>query len=193
MKNGETKMKAWSKTLLSVYRYLESITGAIDNLIVKKGVNSMFYTDKRGLTTYDCANDIIELTDRKINLINLKVLVEDGLNKLPFEQKRVLMLFYVDGLKTTEVTKLMGCVERTFFRKKDEAIVAFGKNLKCMGFDEIRLSQMFGKEKWLSNLLVKNQQHEALGKLGKELPEYNFLKNVIKELSQINFQKSYGY
>lgn len=186
-------MKAWSKTLLSVYRYLEPITGAIDNLIIKKGVNSMFYTDKRGLNTYDCANEIIELTERKINLINLKVLVEDGLNKLPFEQKRVLMLFYVDGLKTAEVTKVMGCVERTFFRKKDEAIVAFGRKLKCMGFDEVKLSQMFGKEKWLSNLLNKNQQHEALGKLGKELPEYNFLKNVIKELSQINFQKSYGY
>lgn len=193
MKNGETEMKVWSKTLLSVYRYLEAITKAIDNLIVKKGVNSMFYTDRRGLNTYDCANDIIELTDRKINLINLKVLVEDGLNKLPFEQKRVLMLFYVDGLKTVEVTKLMGCVERTFFRKKDEAIVAFGKNLRCMGFDENRLCQMFGKEKWLRDLLTKNQQREAVGKMSKELPEYNFLKNVIKELNQLNFQKSYGF
>lgn len=186
-------MKVWSKTLLSVYRYLEPITSAIDNLIVKKGVNSMFYTDKRGFTTYDCASEIIELTDRKINLINLKVLVDDGLNKLPFEQKRVLMLFYIDGLKTTEITKLMGCVERTFFRKKDEAIVAFGKNLKCMGFDESRLSQMFGKEKWLRELLTKNQQHEALGKISKELPEYNFLKKVMKELNNINFQKSYVF
>lgn len=186
-------MKVWSKTLLSVYRYLEAITGAIDNLIVKKGVNSMFYTDRRGLNTYDCANEIIELTERKINLINLKVLVEDGLNKLSFEHKRILMLFYVDGLKTTEVTTVMGCVERTFFRKKDEAVVAFGKNLRCMGFDEYRLSQMFEKEKWLRDLLTKNQQRETLGKISKELPEYNFLKKVIKELNNINFQKSYVY
>lgn len=186
-------MKVWSKTLLSVYKHLESITGAIDNLIVKKGINSMFYTDRRGLTTYDCASEIIELTDRKINLINLKVLVEDGLNKLPFEHKRVLMLFYVDGLKSSEVTKLMGCSERTFFRKKDEAIVAFGKNLKCMGFDEVRLSYMFRKEKWLNDLLTKNQQREAVGGLSKEMPKYNFIKRVIKELSGLKLKQSYGY
>ncbi len=186
-------MKVWSKTVLSVYRYLEALSKALDNLIIKKSVNSMFYTNSRGISAYDCASEIIELTQRKINLINIKVLVEDALNKLSFEHKRILMLCYVDGLKTSEITKLMGCVERTYFRKKDEALVGFGKAIKCMGIDERALDEMFGKEKWLRDLHDKNSEREAVGRLHKDVPEYNFLKKVIKELSKVNLQTSYGY
>ena len=36
MKNDEL----WAKTLLSVYRYLERIAGAIDKIILRSGLNS---------------------------------------------------------------------------------------------------------------------------------------------------------
>lgn len=187
-------MKVWSKTLLSVYRYLGSLSKALDNLIVKKSVNSMFYTNSRGHNTYDCASEIIELTQRKVNLINLKVLVDDALSKMSYENKRILILYYVDGLKTSQIAKIMGCVDRTFFRKKDEAVISFGRTLKNMGINEEKLSQMFGKEKWLNEFFVKNQVREKSSKTAKQVPEYNFLKKVIRELSCVNFKKSsYGY
>ena len=67
-------MKIWSKTILSVYKYLEALANSIDDLVMKKSINSAFYSSYRFYSCYDVANKIMQLTERKINLINIKVL-----------------------------------------------------------------------------------------------------------------------
>lgn len=186
-------MKVWSKTVLSIYRYLESLSKAIDNLIVKKSVNSMFYTNSRGNSTYDCASEIIELTQRKVNLINIKVMVDDGLHNLSFEHKRILMLCYVDGLSTKEMMRVMGCSARTFFRKKEESLVAFAKTLRAMGIDEAKLSSMFENEKWLKDLHDQNKQNQTASAPNRGTVQPNFLKKVMREIGKVNYSRGYGF
>lgn len=70
----------WGKTLLSLYRHLGAISNSIDNLIKRIGINSAFNHSVYN-SAYVDSNKIIELTERKIKIINLKVLIEKALDR----------------------------------------------------------------------------------------------------------------
>ena len=184
-------MKTWSKTILSVYKYLEALSKSLDNLILKKSVNSMFYYNGRGNTTYDLANEIILLTERRVNLINLKVIVENALDKIPLNERKLLILFFVDNVRTDKIAELMGYCDRTFFRKKNEAIESFSKAVVKNGITKERLNEMFGKEKWLMDLYKKNTATDSIRALNPSDCNYGFLKRVIKELSNVSINSGY--
>ena len=190
MKKGKT-MKTWSKTILSVYKYLEALSKSLDNLILKKSINSMFYNNGRGSSTYDLTNEIILLTERRINLINLKVIVECALEKLPLNEKKLLTLFFIDNVRTDKIAQLMGYCDRTFFRKKNEAIDNFSKVVLKNGITKDKLNEMFGKEKWLMDLYKKNHTIEGIRGLKVSDQNYGFLKRVIKELSNVSIKSEY--
>ena len=76
----------WGKTLLSVYRHLQTMANSIDNLIKRIGINSAFNNSVYNSTMLD-SNKIIELTERKIKIINLKVIIEKSLNALSESNK----------------------------------------------------------------------------------------------------------
>ena len=66
----------WAKTILSSYRYLERIAGAIDKMVESSGINSR---DMSGVAfsnnnILSLAEKMIDLSERKVKLINLKVL-----------------------------------------------------------------------------------------------------------------------
>ena len=151
-------MKTWSKTILSVYKYLEALSNSIDNLVLKKSINSSFYNNGRYSSCYECVNKIMQLTDRKINLINIKVLVDDTLSMMSIPQRQLLALCYMDNVKSEEVAEMMHISLRTFFRKKDEALTNFSKRLLMQGFTKEKLESMFCGEGWLNSLYERNQQ-----------------------------------
>ena len=153
-------MKAWSKTILSVYKYLEALSNSIDNLVLKKSINSAFYNNGRYNSCYDCANRIMQLTERKVNLINIKVLVDDTLKQMTVNQRQLLALCYMDNAKSEEIAEMMNVSIRTFFRKKNEALNSFAKNLAIKGFTSEKLEGMFCGESWLNNLYIRNKELE---------------------------------
>lgn len=177
-------MKTWSKTILSVYKYLEALSNSIDDLVYKKSINSAFYSNGRYNTCYDCANRIMQLTERKVNLINLKVIVDDTLNMMPLHQRQILALSYIDNAKNEDIAELMHISIRTFFRKKNEALQCFAKNLLLQGFNVEKLEMMFGGEYWLKNLYNRNQQLEDSKEF--RISQYNkqkFFKSVLNEFN----------
>ena len=92
-------MKYWSRSVLSIYKYLETMSNTIDKLVIDMGKNSNSPILQKFQSTYCQASKIIELIDRKRKMINLKVAVEETLNKLDKTHKRILMLVFVDGLR----------------------------------------------------------------------------------------------
>lgn len=175
-------MEILCKTILSVYKYLGAISGAIDNLVIKKSVNSSFYNNGRFSSAYDCANEIMELTDRKVNLINLKVLTEDCLMELQPLERKVLSLLFLDNVKRESICEVLEISTRTFFRKRNEGIVAFEKSLCRRGYNKEKILAMFEKEKWLINLYKKNG-----GVIGQNSPlfyansnDFRFINNIMK-------------
>ena len=77
--------KLWSKAILSSYNYLERLCNSIDKLVENMAVNSYFSTNlKYGANSVeDLSKKIINLSNRKIDYINLKVLTEQALKQMP--------------------------------------------------------------------------------------------------------------
>ena len=75
------KENCWSKTLLGVYNYLETIAGAIDKITMKTALNSFQFSKNNyeKNNVYNISNKLIDLSERKITLINLKILVVECL------------------------------------------------------------------------------------------------------------------
>ena len=111
-------MKYWSKSALSIYKYLEKMTDTIDKLIMDISTHSNSQTMQKNQTTFNQTRKIIEFLDRKRKMINLKVAVEESLDKLNKTDKRILGLVFIDGIKSEMVAQFLGVSLRTFFRKK---------------------------------------------------------------------------
>ena len=176
-------MKTWSKTILSIYKYLEALSNSIDDLVIKKSINSAFYNNGRFNNCYDCANKIMQLTDRKINLINIKVMVDDTFSKMPLKYRQLLALAYVDNVKSEKIAEIMHISLRTFFRKKNEALNSFSKNLVLQGYTPEKLESMFYGEHWLKNLYNKNQTLGEGELRFEEFNKYKFFKSVLREFN----------
>ncbi len=187
-------MIIWSKTILSVYRYLENISNAIDNLVRKKCIYSSFYSVGRGNDVYDYANKIIALSERKVQLINLKVITEEALMRLKPTDRKILLMFYVDGMKNKQIADVLNMPLRTLFRRKMLAINSFDAALKAMGYTDVKLNEMFSDEKWLNNVYSRTLKHELnTSREANELVnEYRLMKEVMHEFRSIG-SRYYNY
>ena len=181
-------MEIWSKTILSVYRYLDNIANAIDNLVRKKCINSSFYLSGRNADAYACTSKIIALTERKVQLINLKVITEQALMQLTPTERKILTLFYIDGVSSKDIANLLEISIRSFFRKKAQAVENFDRKLKFNGYTDAKLNDMFRGEHWLNTIYLRAKNCEQEGT---ELPmfdkinENRFMKQVMHEFNSI--------
>ena len=131
----EVAMKYWSKSSLSIYRYLEKMTNTLDKLILDLSKHSNNVSMIKNQTTYNQARKLIELLDRKRKMINLKVAVEDSLAGLNKIDRRILTLVFIDGAKSEMIAQILGVSLRTFFRKKVIALNKFNSQMIAKGFD----------------------------------------------------------
>lgn len=141
----------WAKTILTSYRYLERLADAIDSMIENRGLNSMFVSESNYAynNIYNLADKLIDLSERKIKLINLKVLTEDCLKKCGNSFAKLLISKYIDGKKNLEIAKLHNLSLRTFFRRLSDAEKRFEEVLAMKGFDKNKLESYLNSEKWI--------------------------------------------
>jgi len=144
---------AWAKTLLTIYKYLERITGAIDKIILQSAINSSnicgqnyYYNNIHAIS-----DKIINLSERKVLLINLKVLVDEILQSLPEKESVLLIGKFVEGFKCKEMVIQYDVSLRNMFRKIDGAVKMFSNKLNKMGFNDSKLSKMLKDEGWILN------------------------------------------
>ena len=152
------KQKIWAKTLLASYNSLETITNAVDNLVVTQGINSA----NNHLTTIENAEKIISLIQRKKLLVNLKVLVDSNIEKLDNLSARLLIMRYLDNIKPDICLEILKLTRRTYFRKLDRALEEFSLKLKLSGYTPAVLEQLVQKEHWIkehyNNFLKQEMQ-----------------------------------
>lgn len=162
----------WAKTILKSYRYLERIAGAIDRMVENRGLFSInmnsdnyYYNNISSV-----ADKIIELSERKIKLINLKILTEKALTKCGREPANLLISKYINGKSNDEIMTKNNFPPRTFFRKIEKAEAKFEKVLECMGFSYEYLEKYLCKEQWL--LVLKNRYEQTNGLKEISVPEF---------------------
>lgn len=151
---GEEEMKEeiiWTKTILTVYRYLERVSQAIDKIVVKSGLSSGNVYGQNYLynNVLSISQKIIDLSERKVTLINLKVLTEGIFKKLKAEDVAILVEKYVDGRKYKDIAERNNISLRTVYRRLDSAEEFFARILLARGFTPEKLSVMLENEKWI--------------------------------------------
>ena len=181
----------WGKTLLSLYRHLGAMANSIDNLIRRIGINSAFNHHVYNSTFVD-SNKIIELTERKIKIINLKVLIEKSLDNLKINDLKVLSLYYIDGLNYKKILEVLDVSERTFFRRKELAVARFAENLNNLGYGAHRLNEYLKNESWIKNTYyqVINSTSKVFGSK-KSNNQYKLMKLVLNDFGSNHLNKSF--
>ena len=99
------KLNLCAKTVLLVYRYLDRIADAIDRLVERRALNS-FYMSGIGCKDNNISNVaqyIIDLSQRKVKLINIKILTEMALDNCPILYSQILIEKYMDNDKACEI------------------------------------------------------------------------------------------
>ena len=188
---NKLKNEIWAKTLISIYRFLPAIADAVDNLIKKKTINSLYYNSNFQSSTYEIANNVIELTERKIKLINIKVILEQAITNLKLNDKKLLVLYYIDGVDKFDIMKIFNISQRTFFRRKELAIISLGKQLSALGYNSEKLSKYLKSEHWLINTYNKYASN-IFNPVKSDINAINYklLKNVVFEINN-PFKESY--
>lgn len=144
----------WGKTLLTVYRYLERIADAIDNIIEKQGLQhtSMLGSDALTHNTLALANKIIDLSERKVKLINIKLLVEKALSTINEKGAKILIMKYFDNASCEDILSALSLSRRTYFRRINEMEAAFEAGCSMFGFPMERLDSYLAGEDWILNV-----------------------------------------
>lgn len=169
-KKGDNLMKndlVWTKTILTVYRYLERIAGAMDKIMMQSALNSsnILGHNFHNNNIYSISQKLIDLSQRKITLINLKVLVEDTLKSINKTDAQILIERYIDSKKCKEMADKRDISMRTIFRKISLAEKAFDKRLHLKGYTSLRFDRWLCEEGWIKNVysqLSKNDEDFVL-------------------------------
>ena len=141
----------WAKTTLFSYPYLVKLADSIDRMVERKALYSFHVTSSNfsSNNVYDLANKLIELSERKIVLINLKVLVETALKNCCKEDAKLLVAKYIARKKSNEICERLNIPLRTYFRKVSIAENKFERELHKLGFPPSKLEEYLKDETWI--------------------------------------------
>lgn len=156
----------WSKTILQSYNYINRICRVIDKHVVEK--SSMSHLNSYGFDdTIMLTESIIDLIERKKNLIDLKYLVEDSVAFLDEDLKKVAVLYFLDRRTINEIADMLNVCKRTVNRLIDKAIKKCYKGFEKNGYNVERLIKTYSSEPWLVGMYNVNasKKHEPLIKV----------------------------
>lgn len=160
------KDDVWAKTMLIAYRYLAPISKAIDkvfNKTVKASFNmSGMYGDR--YSAENISNRLIKMTNKKVDYINLKVIIENALSKLKPQCSKLLILRYIKELNVTTICNLLNICERTLFRRLNKALAQFRECVKEIGYTTEKLEVVYLNDSFIKSIydLTKNNNTSAL-------------------------------
>lgn len=186
---GNMDLKIWGKTIMTIQRYLTRVTNAIDSLISKRALASGF-VNTRNLTkqnAYSVTKDIIDLSQRKINLINLNIICVNALKGIDALSSKILILKFIDGLHSSEIASLLGISDRTFFRKLNCAYSELEK-----WFINNHITNKFFENKckdegWIMEVFFRCKEENKKKKFS--LDDKNFFDNIIKIIKKNNINQ----
>ena len=140
-----------ARTLLSVYNHLEHVADSIDKMIEASAVGS-FYVSSSTFQKFGVeavVERIINLSSRKVTMINLKVLVENALSHCRDQSADILSMKFFEKKSGGEIIAQLHMPERTYFRKLDGALKEFACNLERLGFGESDIFNLIKGERWI--------------------------------------------
>ena len=176
-------MKYWSKSTLTIFRYVSAMCNSIDKNVLDLGNKSNSALSRKYNNIYHTTDKMIELIDRKRKMLNLKIASEDTVSRMTSTNKRIITLVFFDGVKSELVAQLLGISLRTFFRKKNDALKEFETILQAIGYDEEFFEREYSCEKWF---MAVYDEILAKGINFRDEIDTFVLNRVFKEISKIH-------
>ncbi len=181
------ELKIWAKTMLTVQRHLDRVTRALDKIILKKAVSSAFVTSKN-LMEQSCeriSKYIINLSQSKINLINLNTICVKSLKGIDKTSAKILILKHIDGKQSGEIASLLGLSNRTYFRRLNLAYEKIESWLLANGFSSSFFEQKYACEGWIMEVYNKNLEFFENPKQSEiSTIDVSFLKGIVSAISK---------
>ena len=144
----------WAKTAILSYKHLGVICDAIDRLVETIATKS-FYTSTKLLeinSIHSVSKKIIKLTDKKIDYINLKVLVEKIFTKLKPNRAKILVLKYIHNLPIEKIQEVLNISYRSCYRTLKLGIEDFASLMLDFGYTQEKMEILFIGDEFLNSI-----------------------------------------
>lgn len=179
-------IKIWCKSFLSIYHIIPNIVNSIDRLVLLKGVNSAFYSQSQSNSTLKQLDGVISLSQKKISLINLKVLTDEILLEMDTKNSKLLILRFIDNINCKKAIELSNMPRRTYFRALNRALKEFESLFYRKILSNKFLYDAFLKEDCLEDVFEKINLFERESKSEDYFVDYadklcSFIVNRIKK------------
>lgn len=119
------KIKIWCKAFLNIYHIIPNIVNSIDKLVLLKGVNSSYFCNGQINSTLSQFESIMSLTQKKVCLINLKVLTDEVLLEMKKDSSKLLILRFINNVGCKKAIELSNKPRRSYFRALNRALKEF--------------------------------------------------------------------
>lgn len=150
-----------SKTLISAYRFIEKNCDLIDEFVYRHSIN--FGPSPEYYSTFDVANNIIDLIERKNRLINLKLMIDQLIDALSIEDKKIILAKMRYNLSMRTISKMFEIPSlRTAFRRMNKALQNFTMQANNSRYRD-RLEHVIDDEYWISNIRKSIQEINICG------------------------------
>ncbi len=144
----------WAKTTILSYKHLGVICDAIDKLVETIATKS-FYTSTKFLeinSIHSVSKRIIALTDKKIDYINLKVLIEKIFTKLKPNRAKVLVLKYIHNISVEKIQEVLNISYRSCYRALKMGIEDFASLMIKFGYTNEKMEVLFNGDEFLNSI-----------------------------------------
>ena len=143
--------KNWSNTALVAYSLLPKIVKEL-NSGVKTRVNSTFQSRhlKIGVSTEQLIGEILELTEEKRKVVNLRYIVDLALDCLSSDDREILEARIINKKTFQKISEDNGIALRTVFRRLANAESAFERALNRAGYSEEWFEKEYGDDRFIA-------------------------------------------
>ncbi|MBR4800705.1 MAG: sigma-70 family RNA polymerase sigma factor [Clostridia bacterium] len=143
--------KNWSNTALVAYSALPKIVKELD-FSLSRLVNSSFKSVhlKNGVSTLQLIGEIMDVTEEKRKIVNLRYIVSTALDRMSDFSKQILVNKIMKKMTFKEISLELDMPIRTVFRRFEAAQEEFAHNLKIAGFGENWLENEYGEDKFIA-------------------------------------------
>lgn len=151
--------KNWSNTALVAYSLLPKIAKEL-NTGVERRVRSSFQSRhlKIGVSTEQLIGEILDLTEEKRKIVNLRFIVKKALEKMVDADREILVERIVQKKTFQEIADSHKIALRTAFRRIANAEEDFANNLRRCGYTEDWLEKEYGNDKYIAPIHERIKQ-----------------------------------
>lgn len=145
--------KNCSNTALVAYALLPKIVKELD-FGIQSRVKSSYQSKhlKMGVSNEQLIGEIIELTDEKRKIVNLRYIVGKALKQMKDKSREILIDRMIYKKTFSDISKERKIAMRTTFRRLENAENEFAKTLSSLGFGERKLQEEFANDKYVKTI-----------------------------------------